>query len=119
MPLLGSVAVDRIGPSVWVVELRGEHDLSTVESLHTELEAIFAQGTTLVIDLSDATFVDSAVLNELVKAQRRVDVNENERLAVVAPRDGFPARVLELVSLGGLLSIFETRGEALRVLEAQ
>jgi anti-anti-sigma factor len=118
MSLPGSVAVDRIGPSSWVVELRGEHDLSTVESLHTELEAIFAQGTTVVIDLSDATFVDSAVLNELITAQRRVDADENERLAVVAPRDGFPARVLDLVHLDRLLSIFETRAEALRTLKA-
>ena len=118
MSLLGSVAVDRVGPSSWVVELRGEHDLSTVEGLRTGLEAIFAQGTTVVIDLSEATFVDSAVLNELITAQRRVDADENERLAVVAPRDGFPARVLDLVNLDRLLSIFETRAEALRRLEA-
>jgi anti-anti-sigma factor len=117
MSLPGSVAVDRVGPSSWVVELRGEHDLSTVEGLRTELDAIFAQGTTVVIDLSDATFVDSAVLNELVSAQRRVDADPNERLAVVAPGDGFPARVLNLVNLDRLLSIFETRAEALRTLE--
>lgn len=118
MSLLGSVTVDRVGPSLWVVEVQGEHDLSTVERLHSELDAIFAQGTAVVIDLSEATFVDSAVLNELVTAQRRVDADENERLAVVAPRDGFPARVLDLVNLGRLLSIFETREEALRALAA-
>lgn len=116
MSLLGSVSVDRIGPSLWVVELHGEHDVSTVESLHTELDAIFAHGTAVVIDLSEATFVDSAVLNELVTAQRRVDADENERLALVAPRDGFPARVLDLVNLGRVLSIFETREEALHSL---
>jgi hypothetical protein len=44
--------------------------------------------------------------------------DENERLAVVAPRDGFPARVLDLVNLDRLLSIFETRAEALRAFEA-
>jgi anti-anti-sigma factor len=118
MSVPGSIAVDRMSPSIWVVELRGEHDLSTVPSVHTELETIFAQGTTVVIDLSYATFVDSAVLNELIAAQRRVDADENERLAVVAPRDGFPARVLDLVNLDRLLSIFETRAEALRTLEA-
>jgi len=76
------------------------------------LSTIFAQGTTVVIDLSPATFIDSSIINELLHAQRRVESDPNERLAVVAPSGGHPARVLELVKLGHVISVFETRQDA-------
>ena len=55
------LSVDHLGQERWVVELRGEHDLSHVRDLHESLEAIFAQGTLVVIDLSATTFIDSSI----------------------------------------------------------
>jgi anti-anti-sigma factor len=110
----GSVRVDRVGDSLWIVELHGEHDLCTAPSLHGELATIFAQGTTVVVDLSETTFVDSSILSELISAQRLVDDDEDKRLAIVAPRDRFPARLLDMVSATHLFAIFERRADALR-----
>lgn len=109
----GTISVDHAGRSQWIVELHGEHDLSTVGDLHARLDAIFAQGMSVVIDLSAVTFIDSAILHELVSAQRRVD-RDGDELALVAPPEGFPARVFAQVGLDALVAVFETPSDALR-----
>ncbi len=114
----GIVTVDRVGPSTWIVELHGEHDMTNSDRLRAELAMIFAQGTAVVIDLSAATFIDSSTVHELVAAQHRVDEVPNESLAIVAPKDGFAARVLDLLQAHTVLPIFETRADALRSAES-
>ncbi len=111
---VGRINVERVGPSSWVVALDGEHDLSTVPALQDELAAIFALGTTVLIDLAGATFIDSSVLAQLILAQRRVDEDDNEQLALVAPEGGAAARLIDLVGVGRLFTIFQTRSDALR-----
>jgi anti-sigma B factor antagonist len=110
----GTVNVDHLGRELWAVELTGEHDLSTAAALRDRLDGIFAQGTCVVIDLSAATFIDSAILGVLVDAQRRVEGNPGERLAVVAPPGGFVARVFGLVALDAVVSVFGSQADALR-----
>lgn len=110
---LGHVNVDHLGRSKWVVELVGEHDLTTVGDLRERLDEIFATGTRVVIDFSEATFIDSAILSEVVRAQRRVDCDPGEQLAVVAPDGGFVARLFGQVGFEVVLSVFETRADAL------
>jgi anti-sigma B factor antagonist len=110
---LGCVNVDQLGGSRWVVELVGEHDLTTVGGLRERLDAIFATGTCVVVDLSAATFIDSSILSELVRAQRRVERDPGEQLAVVAPGGGFVARLFDQVGFEALLSVFQTRADAL------
>jgi anti-sigma B factor antagonist len=114
---LGRVYVDHLGGSQWIVELTGEHDLTTAAGLREQLDAIFATGTCVVIDLSAATFIDSSILSELVAAQRRVERDPGEQLAIVAPTGGFVARLFEQVGFGVLVSVFETRAEALGAFE--
>ena len=114
----GIVTVDRVGPSSWIVALQGEHDLTNSDRLRAELATIFAQGTAVILDLSAATFIDSSIVKELIAAQERVDGVSTEQLAVVAPKDGFPRRVLDLLQTYRVLHICEDRHDALRLLEA-
>jgi anti-anti-sigma factor len=116
---VGRIDVDKAGPTLWTVALTGEHDLSTVTDLEDALAAIFAQGTTIVVDLSAVTFMDSSVLRHLIVAQRRADSNDNEHVAIVAPAAGVAARLIEMVDVGRMFSLHETRAEALRALEPQ
>jgi anti-anti-sigma regulatory factor len=111
----GTVTVDRVGPSTWTVALHGEHDLTTTDQLRDELDAIFAQGTSVVVDFSDAIFIDTAVVRELMYANQRVDHDPTECLVIVAPRGGFPRRVLDLLDIDRLVQIFPSRDAALRV----
>jgi anti-anti-sigma regulatory factor len=111
----GTVTVDRVGASTWTVALHGEHDLTSTDQLRVELDAIFAQGTSVVVDFSDATFIDTAVVRELMYANQRVDHDPNEYLVIVAPRGGFPRRVLDLLDIDRLVQIFPSRDAALRL----
>ena len=113
----GIVAVDRVGPSTWVVALQGEHDTTNSRRLREELATIFAQGTAVIVDLSAATFIDSSTVRELVAAQERVEEVPTEQLVVVAPKPGFARRVLDLLQAEHVLPIFETRDNALRSFE--
>lgn len=107
------IRVDREGAGPWVLELRGEHDLSTVSAIHAELAPIAERGEAAVIDLSEVTFIDSAVLSELVASRRTGEDDGGARLALVAPPGGFPARVLGLLQLGQVVGIYDTRDAAL------
>lgn len=109
----GSIRVDREGTGQWVLELHGEHDLATVEAIHAELAPIADRGEAAVIDLSQVTFIDSAVITELVASRRRGEDGHGARLALVAPPGGFPARVLGLLQLERVIGVYESRDEAL------
>ena len=45
---------------VWILALRGEHDLATRPSLEEELGRVAAAGGRVVVDLSHASFLDSS-----------------------------------------------------------
>ncbi len=106
------VKVDQIGRSLWVVELHGEHDLATVPDLRAELADVSAPGVAVIVDLTRATFIDSSILSELIQAQLRADGAEDEGFAVVAPPDGFPARVVGMASMGARLAVYADRARA-------
>jgi len=47
---------------VWVVTLRGEHDLSTASQLRNSLARSFSGGWTVIVDLSHADSIDGTTL---------------------------------------------------------
>src|SRR4051812_33869167 len=55
---------------VRIVALHGEHDLSNVASLQVELDAAIAASSGIIIDLTDAEFVDSTTLQALLQSHR-------------------------------------------------
>jgi anti-anti-sigma factor len=52
-----------------VVHLRGEVDITTVGELRDAVEPFLAPDQTVVLDLQEVTFADSALLNALVQAR--------------------------------------------------
>jgi anti-anti-sigma factor len=56
-----------------VVHLRGEVDISTVGALRDAVEPFMAPQQTVVLDLTEVTFADSALLNALVQARGAMD----------------------------------------------
>lgn len=107
---LGIVEIERLGDSLWVLKLAGEHDLSTAPAIEAALERIAESGTTVVADFSEASFIDSTVIRTLL---RSVERGEN-LLLVVQPKPGAVSRALELTGMSTLLPVFGTRAEALR-----
>jgi anti-anti-sigma factor len=109
----GSIRVEGDGSAPWVLELQGEHDLSTVAAIHARLAPIADRGEAAVVDLSQVTVIDSAVLTELIASRRGREDGGGARLAIVAPAGGFPARVLGLLQLDQVVAVYESRGDAL------
>jgi anti-sigma B factor antagonist len=88
-----------------VIELSGECDMATLDELNEILrEAVAAQPRELVIDLAQATFVDSLTLGALTSAARQVRARGGSfRLArVFAPEIKL---ALAITGLDGYLSI--------------
>ena len=57
---------------VVIIALHGEHDLSTADELRRVFRAHVADAESrIVIDLTDATFIDSTVLNTILPSPKR------------------------------------------------
>ena len=107
------VEVESVAEHVWVVALHGEHDLSTSKQVGRAIDEVFAGGSRIVLDLSQATFIDSTVLAAVVEAQERADKKPDDELVVVAVPGSAPRRALDLAQIELRVDIYDSRDEAL------
>jgi anti-anti-sigma factor len=70
MSVLLDVDVVRPRAGAVVVECKGEHDLTTTPALEELFTVLVTSNDLVVIDVSEAEFVDSSFLHEIVKADR-------------------------------------------------
>jgi len=56
------IEVERVAGGIDVLTLRGEHDLSTATDVSRRIESALESASGLAIDLSETTFIDSAML---------------------------------------------------------
>lgn len=103
----GTIELERES-GVWLVTLRGEHDLTTAPNLRNSLARSFSGGWTVIIDMSETEFIDSTILHVLIGARR-----QRHSIALVAPSDTVAGRLVALVCLADLIPTYQTRAEAL------
>jgi anti-anti-sigma factor len=100
--------------ALWLVVLHGEHDLATSPSLDATLDHIQrTTGTTVVIDLSPAEFIDSTVLRAIVKYDAA-----GEEIVLVAPQGSFSRRLLRMLGIDERIPLHDSRDDALRAVAA-
>jgi anti-anti-sigma factor len=95
-----------------VVVLTGEHDLSSVEDLRKAFDQASA-ASTVMVDLSDTAFIDSAVLGALIASHR--DATEHGRRWALIVGNGSGAavrRILELTGLDAVMPVYASREDA-------
>jgi anti-anti-sigma factor len=101
----------------WVVALRGEHDIATADRLAERFDEIFAQGTKIVVDLSDADFIDSSTIRVILRAYRHAEETHGDKVVLVVPPANLTLqRLLEVSGLGRILPVFPDRQQALSAL---
>jgi anti-sigma B factor antagonist len=100
---------------VTIVVVRGEHDLSTAETLRSQLEAVREQRRPFVVDLSAATFIDSAVLGVLIAAHDRAST-DGTAMAFAVGLAPTVRKIIDLTGLEGVLPIAESRADAIRAI---
>ena len=89
------IVTTQIDDSLWVIRLQGEHDISTAHHLRREVDRLFETGTGFIVDLTWATFIDSAILGELIRAY--LGAPPDETVAIVGPPGSATARLFGLV----------------------
>ena len=91
------------------LSVRGELDLATAPRLVEAVESqLSQQPQSLVVDLTDTTFLDSSGARELARIARRA-ADESVALEVVCPRANRPVRlVVDLLELRAVVPIVES-----------
>jgi anti-anti-sigma factor len=104
-----------------VIEIRGELDLGTAPQLEGPLEeAVAAEGSSVLIDLTECEFIDSTGIALIVRAWQRIapqsDNGGGGRGFVLCSQNKQVLRVLEITGLELSIPIHRSRDEALAAL---
>jgi anti-anti-sigma factor len=106
-------------PQTTVVDVTGEVDMDTGPAFHEGLlHAIGAGRGGLIVDLSQATFLDSSALTNLVNAFDSLRRMGGGKLAIVATDPRMRA-LFDVARLDRDFRIFETRADALAAFAAE
>ena len=88
---------------VHIVRVTGEFDMGACVRFREASERDDAE--LVVVDLRDATFLDSCALGELIALQRRVE-RRGARLAIVRPV-GHADRIFKMTGIDGHLPLYD------------
>jgi anti-anti-sigma factor len=104
-----AVNLERGDEPTGIVTLLGEHDAYSAARLDNELAVLIGRGLCTVVDLSDATFVDSQTLGVLLSARHSAET-AGLGFTLVLPRDDYTQvhRILELTGLISAFGVFPT-----------
>lgn len=102
-----------LGSSFAVIQLQGESDAYSAPRIRADLASALGGAAPLVVDLSQATFIDSTVVGVLLEGL--ADCEKLERpLLLLLPDDCAPEvhRLFELTGLASLLPVVRSWDEA-------
>jgi anti-anti-sigma factor len=104
--------------AVTVVAVAGEVDIVQTHELRERLlGAVRNDDMGLVIDLSEATYMDSVGVSLMFELAEKLSERQL-RMAVVLPEDGLVERVLTIVNLGSVAEIRRTVEDAVATIDA-
>ncbi len=96
---------------VTILDLVGEHDMSTAAELGSRIDEQAARHRNLVVSLRDADFVDSAIVQVLFRGDRKLRAS-GKRLVLHTECDTIVERVLEVSGVREQLDCRDTLDEA-------
>lgn len=105
-------------PAPPLIAPSGELDISSVPSFRAAGERAWRDGHGgVVVDLSEVSFIDSTGLGAIIELHGHLRRQQRE-LYVVAPAGSAAAALFARTGFAGHLRLFESRGEAMRGLQA-
>ena len=106
-----------IDPTTHVIELGGEVDLYTAPEFKERMVELIESGKKqIVVDLSEATFIDSTTLGVLVGGVKRLRTHDGQLSLVCSDRN--ITKIFEITGLDRVFTIYPTREEAVSKLRA-
>lgn len=110
---IGSVRLAERGGFV-VASLTGEIDLSNATDVQTAIEeAVANTHRGVVVDLTDAGYLDSSAITVLFRLLRQTRAR-NQQFRVVLPKESPLRRVIYLTELPELVEVYENPGQAVK-----
>ena len=95
-----------------VLECRGELDINDAPVLDVELEVLADANELVVADLSEAEFIDSSIIQCLLRAHRR-SLDRKTRFRLQISTAPIVEKALEVSGVLEILDVAKTRSEAL------
>ncbi len=109
-----NISVTESGPML-VATLAGEVDMTNAALVREELSsAVPTQAQALVIDLTEARYLDSAAIEVLFELSRRL-VRRRQQLRLVVPRRSPLRRLFTLIDLGSVAPVHDSLETAVAV----
>jgi anti-anti-sigma factor len=91
-----------------VVELRGEHEAYTAAKLEHQLENLVDEGFEILVDLRQASFIDSKTAGVLLMTHRRAKEKGMDFRVIMGEETGWAVRRLfDVTGLGSVLEVAE------------
>ena len=114
-PDVGVVTVTHCDSNgTWLIALAGEHDLSTTLLIEQTTRDVWSRCSTAVIDVSQTTFIDSSVINWLVRSRDALGATGQGAMRLVYGPPSTPAaRLFKQLGLPDMIACYPTRHEAL------
>jgi anti-anti-sigma factor len=105
---VGGFNVDTRVPGVALVSLTGEHELYGAPKLQEQIDLLIEVGLSIVIDLTEAVFLDSSIVGVLLIAQKFAAASGVDYRVVLGESTGEPVRrMFDITGLGEVLPIVE------------
>ena len=107
---------ERLDERTHVISLTGEVDLYTAPDFKQQLlQAISDGSTNVIVDFTNATFIDSTTLGVLVGGVKRLRTNGGQLSLVCSDRN--ITKIFEITGLDRVFPIYPTRDDALAQLD--
>lgn len=87
-----------------IVSLVGEHEAYSADQIGDTLDEALTDGLAVIVDLTQADFLDSAAVTALLRARDHAQRRSLRFALVVDDSTGWPVR--QLLDLTGLVSVF-------------
>ena len=98
--------------------VEGDFDLANAPALGDDIDRALDSGNDLIVDLSEATFIDSSVINVLVRASKAAGARE-QTMVLQLGTAVIVERVLEIARIERVLPRAHDRQEAVRIIQQQ
>jgi anti-anti-sigma regulatory factor len=96
-----------------LVALSGEHDLSTLAQLEHQTRHVWAHCKVAVIDLAEVTFLDSSLINWLLRVEHALESAGSFTLSIVVGTPGCAAaKLFEQLRMSYVRACYATRPDA-------
>ena len=106
------IQTEKVADDVYVIALTGEIDLYTAPEFKQQLLDVVGQGAkSVVVDLTETTFIDSTTLGVLVGGVKRLRETGGQLSIVSSDRN--ITKIFEITGLNRVFPLHATRAQAL------